>query len=151
MEINSVKDKNIQNPIFKDYVLKIKSKSYFNDSDVIAEDVNNLIILLNWCFHKKNNFFISDFNKKNIYPICISYNQLKTNILSKEFFENVGSIFQKINEQNLKTLKFVLHQFINNYDEIYLDESNTELCQKITKQSIKNCLGYINSIQFSEN
>lgn len=149
MGINNVNDKN--NPIFKDYVLKIKSKSFFQDSDIIAEDVNNLIILLNWCFHKKNNFFISDFNKKNIYPICISYNQLKTNILSKELFDNVGCVFQKINGQNLKTLKFVLHQFINNYDEIGTDTSNTELCQKVTKQSIKNCLGYINSIQFLEN
>lgn len=134
------------NPIFKDYILKIKNKSYFPESDVVSTDINNLIILLNWCFHKKNSFFIPDFNKKNIYPICISYNQLKTNILSKDYFHKIHNIFHKIEIQNLKTLKFVLHQFIKNYDEILSDESNTELCQIITKDSIKNCIGYINSI-----
>jgi hypothetical protein len=131
------------NPIFKDYILKIKNKSFFEDKDIVSEDINNLIILLNWCFHKKNNFFIEDFNKKNVYPICISYNQLKTNILSKEYFDKISDIFYKIDAINLKTLKFVLYHYINNFDVISTNDDNYELCETVTKNSIKNCINYL--------
>lgn len=135
-----------QNPIFKDYILKIKLKSFFENKDVISEDINNLIVLLNWCFNKRNNFFIDDFNKKNIYPVSISYNQLKTNILSKEYFDKISDIFYKIEIQNLKTLKFVLYKFVNNYDEISRNTENHELLNIISKDSIKNCITYISDI-----
>lgn len=128
--------------IFKDYTLKIKNKLHVENNDVISEDINNLIIFLNWCFQKKNNFFINDFNKKNIFSVCVSYNQLKTNVLSKEVFNNITEIFTKIDDNNLKTIKFILHNYITNYNEIHL--SNNDLCEKIQKNSIINCITYIN-------
>lgn len=130
------------NQIFKDYTLKIKNKLQLENNDVISEDINNLIIFLNWCFQKKNNFFIKDFNKKNIFAVCVSYNQLKTNVLSKESFNSIPEIFSKIDNNNLKTIKFILHNYITNYNEIQL--VNTDLCEKIQKNSTINCITYIN-------
>lgn len=136
------------NPIFKDYTIKIQNKLLFGANNTekvtISNDINNLIILLNWCFLKKNNFFVVDFNKKNIFSVCKSYNQLKTNILSKELFFVTESIFDKIETMNLKTIKFILYNYLNTYDVLSNESSNTELCEKVTKDSIKNCIQYIN-------
>jgi hypothetical protein len=133
------------NQIFKDYSLKIKNKLNLENNennDIISDDINNLIIFLNWCFQKRNNFFILDFNKKNIFSVCTTYNQIKTNVLSKDSFNELNNIFDKIDYNNLKTLKFILHNYITNYNDIQI--SNTELCEKISKVSIKNCITYIN-------
>jgi hypothetical protein len=137
------------NSIFKDYTLKIKTKLYNSNItsgnlETISDDINNLIILLNWCFLTKNNFFVSNFNNKCIFSVNIFYNQLKTNILSKNLFDDIDNIFDEIPKTNLKTIKFILHNYINNYDSISSIDTNKELCEKISKVSIKNCIDYIN-------
>ena len=136
---------NNTNQIFKDYTLKIKNKLNIDNHDklLLSEDINNLIIFFNWCFLKKNNFFIHDFNKRNIFLVCTSYNQIKTNILSKEIFNEISDIFENIPENNLKTIKFILYQYTNKYDDLSKETSNTDLCQKISKDSMKNCIAYI--------
>ena len=59
-------NKEISEKIFKDYTEKIDNKILHCDPNeinmVTSKDYNNLIILLNWCFAKRNNFFIVDFN-----------------------------------------------------------------------------------------
>jgi len=132
--------------IFKDYRLKIKEKTHITNAGEISENINNLIILLNWCFLKKNNFFIDDFNKKNIFSVCKTYNQLKTNILSKDYFIEYKNIFEKIDSTNIKTLKFILNNYVNNFNIINSDTKNTELCQKISKNSMRDCLNYLEKI-----
>ena len=44
--------------IYKDYTEKIISKISEN-SEINCNDINSLIALLNYCFQKKNNFFMS--------------------------------------------------------------------------------------------
>jgi len=69
---------------------------------------------------------------------------LKTNILSKEYFINFKDIFEKIDNPNIKTLKFILNNYVNNYDTLYTE--NKELCEKISKISIKTCLTYLEQV-----
>lgn len=139
-------ENNKNQEIFKDYRLKIKEKTHISNSGEISENINNLIIFLNWCFLKRNNFFIDDFNKKNIFSVCKTYNQLKTNILSKEYFIEYKNIFEKIDIPNIKTLKFILNNYVNNFNVINTDTKNTELCQKVSKDSMKSCLTYLEKI-----
>lgn len=131
--------------VFKDYTQKIVQKLYESKNvKEESEDINSLIILLNWCFLTKNNFFIEDFNKKLIHPICDSYNKIKTNVLSQEMLVGIESVFQKIPKENIKTIKFILYQYINIYDTISQQNTDTyNLCQKVSKQAIKNCVQHM--------
>ena len=122
---------------FQNYEKKIKPK--LANSVLTPEDFNSLIVLLNWCFITKNDFFIDNFNRKFVRPICTTYNQIKTNILTKDETD----IFHNISEANLKQLKYILYQYVNNFDAISANETNTELCLKVSKQSIKNCVHFI--------
>ena len=144
--LNIIKDENQINSIFRDYTIKIEPKLY-NNSKVSADDVNNLVIFLNWCFIHRNNFFIEEFNKKSVFSICDLYNQLKTNILTvKKNIDNElspGDLLYNISHEKLKTLKFILQNYINNHDSLILDSYHNRLCQKVTKDSVKNCLQYI--------
>lgn len=152
---------NTQNPsvnkntqVFKDYAPKIATKLYSGENlKEKSEDINNLVVLLNWCFFKKNNFFISDFNKRLVHPVCDSYNKLKTNILSQDIFYKIEDVFKEIPEENIKTLRFILLRYINIYDDLVAEDqinpntqNNTvDLCQLVTKKSIKNCVIYMNN------
>lgn len=135
---------NIAPIIFKDYCAKIKPKilPYFDSTNSMDEsNFNDFLNLMNWCFIKKNNFFIKDFNKKTIKDICLVYNQMKTNVLSKN-----GDLFENINIQQLKMLKFILHQYITGYDSMIVDPNTEELCLKIQKQSMKKCLQHFGAL-----
>lgn len=145
----SIQQTNIleKSQVFKDYTPKITNKLYDKDNPKEkCEDINSLVILLNWCFHTKNNFFIEDFNKRLVHPVCDSYNKLKTNILSPDIFYNIDEVFKDIPKENIKTLKFILFRYINIFDSIS-EETNTFnthlLCQKVSKKSIKNCIVYM--------
>lgn len=135
----------MESKIFKDYTEKIgpKIQSTYNMDEY---DFNNMLNLLNWCFVKKNNFFIPNFNTKFIINICNLYNQLKTNILSK----TSNNLFESTKFEDLKTLKFILHNYINNFNTINT-QVNTELCNNISAESIKNCVltitQYLNSLE----
>lgn len=133
--------------VFKDYTTKIANKLYDSENPKEkSEDINSLVILLNWCFNTKNNFFIEDFNKRLVHPVCDSYNKLKTNILSPDVFYSIEEVFKDIPQENIKTLKFILFRYINIFDIISeeTDTFNTHLlCQKVSKKSIKNCIAYM--------
>jgi len=132
--------------IFKDYTEKIlpKINKYLltkNAVNISANDINNLVVLLNWCFLLKNNFFIKDFNKRLVFAICDAYNQLKTNILSPD--DNM-CILDNIDIEKLKTMKFILHQYVSIIDTLQEDTYYTDLCKTVTKASIKKCLAFVN-------
>lgn len=135
---NIIIDSN-QSQIFKDYTEKIRGKLNIipNCTSIKPEEFNSLIILLNYCFMKQNNFFIDSFNRRNIKVICNTYNQIKTNVLNREEHD----IFNICNCESLKMIKFILIQFLSKYDTI----KNTDiiLCQKVSKSSIKACHQYL--------
>ena len=74
--------------------------------------VNSMIIFFNHAFKEKNNFFVKDFNVKLIKFVQVAYNQIKTNILSKD--KNI-KVFDDITIENLKLLKFILSNLKFNY------------------------------------
>ena len=49
-----------QSQVFKDYTEKIRGKlNIIPNTSLKPEEFNSLIMLLNYCFMKQNNFFIS--------------------------------------------------------------------------------------------
>jgi hypothetical protein len=123
------------NTYYKNYTKKIiQKKDIENEND--ADSINNFIILLNYCFHMKNNFFIPNFNKIKISNITKAYNQLKTNILTYEII----SILHGINLSDLKLFQFIIKNFVNNYMEISKNNDNIELCSLISRESLESCL-----------
>ena len=141
MENKIQNNQSFKNSIFKDYTEKIKGKiiDIGDKTQIKPDDFNNMIIFLNWCFHEKNNFFVEDFNKKQIKNICSVYNSLKTNIFS----EDCPHIFHQISLPQIKSLKFILYNYIMNFEKINTG-NNKELCSKVSKISIIKCLGEIN-------
>lgn len=138
--------------IFKDYSPKIKEKLYNTENlNEKSSDINNLIILLNWCFHTKNNFFVPNFNKRLVHPVCFAYNKIKNNILTQNVFYKIEDVFTDIPKENIKTLKFILLRYINIYDSLPDSEPITNnqnintLWETVTKKSIKNCISYMES------
>lgn len=126
----------IYEAIFKDYTNKLNIK--FNKEK--SADINNMICYFNWCFLYKNNFFVSNFNNKYIKNVCDTYNTLKTNILVSQDQD----ILININVAELKRLKFILYNYIQNYKEIKENPGNKLLCDLISPESIKNCINLIN-------
>lgn len=119
---------------YKDYTEKLKNKLPEQE----ATDINNLIVFLNYCFMKRNNFFVNNFNKKTINGVCTAYNLLKTHILKP----NDKNIFDNINIDGLKSIRFIILNAVNNYSII--KDNNTELCSIISRESLKRCLIILN-------
>lgn len=148
---NEITLDNLNNKLFKDYTPKIIKKLYNGENlQEKSEDINNLIVLLNWCFHTKNNFFIEDFNKRLVHPVCDSYNKLKSNILGDNIFYNIEEVFADISPENIKTLRFILLRYINIYDTLLENHKSSDnrynintLWERVTKNSMKNCVGYM--------
>lgn len=122
--------------IFKDYTNRLHEK--FNVEK--ASDINNMIAFFNWCFYHKNNFFVDKFNIKFIPNVCETYNKLKTNILTKN---NNSDIFENISVSELRRLKFILYNYIQNFEELSKKSENKLLCNIVLIESIKNCIYYI--------
>lgn len=138
MDVEDVRN----NPaIFRDYTSKICMK--IDDIDdrnfMKSRDLNNMIVLLNWCFATRNDFFVNNLNKKFIKVIQQTYNQLKSNIIDITECD----VFNHITQSNFKTLKFILYQYINAYDSL-VDEYHKCLIDVVSKDSIKNCIKQIN-------
>lgn len=127
------------NTYYKNYTKKIIQKKDI-ESELEADSFNNFIILLNYCFHMKNNFFVENFNKVKLGNISKSYNQLKTNILTYEIFD----ILNNINISDLKLFQFVIKNFITTYMDISKNNENIELCSLISRDSLELCLKKIN-------
>ena len=129
----------MESSIFKNYSEKIRGKlNIFPDSIAInPEEFNSLIVLLNYCFTEKNNFYIDSFNKRNIKLICNIYNQIKTNIFNIE----EKDVFNLCDIKSLKMLKFILIQFLSKYDNI--KQTDIELCENVSISSIKICHQYL--------
>jgi hypothetical protein len=127
-----------KNTFYKNYIKKIVQKSDI-ESEEQATSFNNFIILLNFCFNKKNDFFVKNFNKVKIGNISKGYNQMKTNILSND----IKLILFNINPSDLKLFQFIIKNFNNSYIEISKDTENQELCSLISRNSLDLCLNHI--------
>ena len=131
----TLEEEKILSVVIKDYSGKV---SPLIDTNVIKpSDVNEFISLINYCFHTKNNFFVANFNKKITRNVYTVYNTFKTNILSS------NELFTGIDENNLKSIKFVLTNFVNNHEEI---SKECPLIDEIaTKDGIKRFLDFLNA------
>lgn len=127
----------------KDYIEKIKNKLIYDSSitnkDEVSKDFNSLINFMNFCFLNKNNFFVENFNKRVIKTVCLTYNKIKTNILTN----NVFDLFDKVELDGMKSIRFIIINAINNYQTI--KENNEEICSIISKDSLKRCLVLLNT------
>ena len=120
----------------KDYKLQIICKldnlKSIKDKNIFSSDMNDFISLLNYSFLMKNDFFIDNFNQTVIRIIYPAYNKIKTNIISK----NCNYLFESLTIQQLKSIRFIILNAINNYEKIP--------CQIISKNSLFHCLTVIN-------
>jgi hypothetical protein len=128
----------MEKTIFNDYSEKLKNKKL--PQNLESADINQLITLLNYCFLTKNNFFIDDFNKRVIKNVYLSYNQIKTNILTP----TIKEVFNSIEKDNIKLLRFIAINFVNNYDN--LKNNDEELFKYVEKENIKNIIKVLSSI-----
>lgn len=122
----------------KDYTNKIKTK-ITKKSTTTPADINNIIILLNYCFLNKNDFFVDNFNKRSIKNLNYFYNILKTNILNA----NILDIFNNTKKEDILLLKFIISNFLNNYEKIR--DNNEKLCDLISQSSLKRIISELNS------
>lgn len=109
-----------------------KTKNMCTEMNLPAEDINSLVMFLNYCFTMKNNFFIENFNKgmiKNVYHV---YNKMKTNIFSES--EN---LYASLLPSDTKLLKFILSNFLSNYKKI----SDEQIKSYINETQLKNIIG----------
>lgn len=109
-----------------------KTKNMCTEMNLPAEDINSLVMFLNYCFTMKNNFFIENFNKgmiKNVYHV---YNKMKTNIFSES--EN---LYASLLPSDTKLLKFILSNFLSNYKKI----SDEQIKSYINESQLKNIIG----------
>ena len=120
----------------KDYTQQIIDKlnnlDTVKDKNVFASDMNNFINMMNYSFLMKNDFFIDNFNKKVIRIIYPAYNKIKTNIITN----NCSYLFESLTNQQLKSIRFIIVNAINNYEKIP--------CHLISKSSLFHCLTVIN-------
>ena len=140
---NNFTTKDVENnsQIFKDYVKKISQKiDDANKNQVMkCKDFNAMIVWFNWCFYTRNDFFVSNLQTQCIKNILQMYNQIKSNMLNE--WEN--DLFNHITLRDFKLLKFLLHQYINQFDSL-TDDFNMVLKNVVSKESIQNCITQIN-------
>ena len=135
------------NKIFVDYTKKIMEKFYILNDKEFPESLNSLIIFLNYCFYDKNNFFVNNYNIKNIMKVNNFYNELKTNIFNKELvITDSKQLFENISSDKVKAVVFIMKNYLYKFNDIFKDESNQELnklkeiCSKERFQKLLNTL-----------
>lgn len=135
--MNNNSNNNTQNDVITvDY--KSKTKNMCREMNLTGDDINSLIMFLNYCFTMKNNFFIEDFNKgmiKNVYHV---YNRMKTNI----FAEN-SNLYTGLQKADLKLLKFILTTFTANLKTIKDEGIKQYINETQTKNIINSLYEYI--------
>lgn len=136
-----------KNKIFVDYTKKIMEKFYILNDKEFPESLNSLIIFLNYCFYDKNNFFVNNYNIKNIMKVNNFYNELKTNIFNKELvITDSKQLFKNISTDKVKAVVFIMKNYLYKFNDIFKDESNQELnklkeiCSKERFQKLLNTL-----------
>lgn len=141
-EVN--KTSNNRKSFIVDYTNKIENKlsMYTFEPKVI----NDIMIILNYCFVKRNNFFITDFNKNIIKRLTAVYNKIRSNILK----DNVYDILTDISDDDLKPLHFVIKTMVNGYDNISNNSENNELCSIIHLNDLVSILRALNSIKYEK-
>lgn len=130
-----------QENIYKNYEDKIKTRIYVDNAAQTASDVNKIIILLNFCFYTRNNFFILNFNKSVIHKITAIYSALKTNTLTENGFFNDIQQFMGVDNSNHKLLRFILKRYKANFDII--EETHPLLTENVDLESIGRLLKYV--------
>ena len=135
------------NKIFVDYTKKIMEKFYILNDKEFPESLNSLIIFLNYCFYDKNNFFVNNYNIKNIMKVNNFYNELKTNIFNKELvITDSKQLFENISSDKVKAVVFIIKNYLYKFNDIFKDESNQklnkikEICSKERFQKLLNTL-----------
>jgi hypothetical protein len=110
------------------------------DTTLRAKDVNNIVNYLNYCFSSKNDFNIDKFNKTSLKNIQHFYNKLKTNIIMVSSY----SIFDNIEEVELKAIKYVFQTLLNKYSDIHNDMTNSGVIME--KQDVRNIITGIGNV-----
>lgn len=131
-----------RNPqIFKNYVKKIEQKidDLMPNQVMKCHDFNSMIIWFNWCFFTRNDFFVTNLHTTCLRSVLRLYNQIKTNMLDQ--WE--PDLFNHLTIRDFKLLKFLLHQYINQFDSL-TDDFNAVLKKAVSKESIQNCITQIN-------
>lgn len=123
-----MENKNYQSQI----IGKLDILKSVKDKNIFSSDMNDFINMMNYSFLMKNNFFIDNFNKKVIRIIYPAYNKIKTNIITN----NCNYLFESLTKQQLKSIRFIVLNAINNYEKIP--------CHLISKNSLFHCLTVIN-------
>lgn len=127
-----------------DYTAKIENKLSMYSFE--PKVINDIMIILNYCFVRRNNFFISDFNKNIIKRLTGVYNKIRSNILK----DNIYDIFLDISADDLKPLHFVIKNMVNNYTTISDNQENNELCSIIRLSDLVSILRALNNIKYEK-
>lgn len=127
-----------------DYTAKIENKLSMYSFE--PKVINDIMIILNYCFVRRNNFFISDFNKNIIKRLTGVYNKIRSNILK----DNIYDIFLDISADDLKPLHFVIKNMVNNYTTISDNQENNELCSIIHLSDLVSILRALNNIKYEK-
>lgn len=131
--------------VLKDYTEKISTRLYCKscNNKQVTSDINKVIVLLNYCFLSRNNFYISNFNKYYIKDISKFYHDLKSNILT----DNVmfTSFIEFVNLEDKSTniyrlIKFIFKAYLLQYDELI--ENKDLITEHITDTDITRILTY---------
>lgn len=136
------------NKIFVDYTKKIMEKFYILNDKEFPESLNSLIIFLNYCFYDKNNFFVNNYNIKNIMKVNNFYNELKTNIFNKELvITDSKQLFENISSDKVKAVVFIIKNYLYKFNDIFKEDENNqelnkikEICSKERFQKLLNTL-----------
>lgn len=105
----------------KDYTQKILSRFLGDINETAVSEIsaiNELVCFFNLCFTERNNFYLTDFNKKKLREVGEFYNQIKSNILSDTEFSDSLFLLSGIDDNKIKLLRFVVKSYISNYDEL---------------------------------
>lgn len=142
LEKIDLSDSVYKSKIQKNYEEKIIPKLYCNNVREVATDINNIVVLLNFCFHTKNDFFIVDFNKSLTHKIMVFYNNLKNNILTEGAFYNDVFEFMDITDKSALMIRFILKRYKNNFNVIA--QYFPQLTNQVTEESIDRLISLLN-------
>lgn len=148
--MNNIHQKPINTDLFdksvmKDFTNKIETKLFCKEQDnkTVSSDINKLIILLNYCFLNKNDFFIENFNRYYIKSISQFYHELKINILDVElngFTSFAEFVNLNKNPKTSKLIKFICKSYLIKFNDLV---PNNDITNVISEKDMKRILSYM--------
>jgi hypothetical protein len=127
--------------IFVDYTNKIKERFYIIDDNEFPENLNSLIVFLNYCFYKKNSFFVKNYNIKNINKVNNFYNELKSNIFNKDLvLTSSKQLFNNISDDKIKNIMFIIKNYLFNFNKLEESEELNKIKNICSKERFQNLL-----------